>query len=59
MVFIKWKLLLAKERGKTMTVEFEDFKKRRVEGAIIAFIRGKKDTNWVMGIIKSKWGVIR
>ena len=40
-----------------MSVDFEDFKKRRVEGAIVAFIRGKKDTNWVLGIIKGNWGV--
>lgn len=40
-----------------MTIDFEDFKKRRVEGAIVAFIRGKKNMNWVMGIFKGKWGV--
>lgn len=40
-----------------MTTEIEDYKKKRVRGAIVAFIRGKKDMNWVMGIIKGKWGV--
>jgi len=40
-----------------MGLEFEDFKRNRVEGAIVAFIRGKKNMNWVMGIIKGKWGV--
>ena len=40
-----------------MPIKFEDFKKNRVRGAIVAFIRGKKDMNWVIGIIKGKWGV--
>jgi len=40
-----------------MTVDFEVFKMKRVEGAIVAFIRGKKNMNWVMGIMKGKWGV--
>lgn len=40
-----------------MPIEFEDFKRKRVRGAVVAFIRGKKDTNWIMGIIKGKWGV--
>ena len=40
-----------------MTIEFEDYKKKRVRGSIVAFIRGKKNMNWVMGIIKGKWGI--
>lgn len=40
-----------------MTRNFEVFKVKRVEGAIVAFIREKKNMNWVMGIIKGKWGV--
>ena len=40
-----------------MATEFEDFKKRRLEGVIVGFIRGKKNMNWVLGIIKGKWGV--
>lgn len=40
-----------------MSINFEDFKRKRVEGAIIAFIRGKKNLNWVIGIIKGSWGV--
>jgi len=40
-----------------MGLKFEDFKRNRVERAIVAFIRGKKNENWVMGIIKGKWGV--
>jgi len=40
-----------------MSIDFEDFKKRRVEGAIVAFVRGTKNMNWVMGVIKGKWGV--
>jgi hypothetical protein len=40
-----------------MGLEFEDFKRKRVEGAIVAFIRGKKNANWVMGIIRGRWGV--
>ena len=42
---------------KDMTVDSEIFKKRRVEGAIVAFIRGKKNMRWVIGTIKGKWGV--
>jgi len=40
-----------------MGLEFKDFKRNRVEGAIVAFIRGKKNANWVMGIIKGRWGI--
>jgi len=40
-----------------LSVDFEDFKKRRVEGAIVAFVRGTKNMNWVMGVIRGKWGV--
>jgi DNA-directed RNA polymerase specialized sigma subunit len=54
-IIIQFKI---KEKRK-MGLEFEDFKRRRVEGAILAFIRGKKNLNWVMGIIKGKWGIKR
>ena len=40
-----------------MTIDFEHFKRKRVEGAVVAFIRGKKNMNWVMGIIKGRWGI--
>lgn len=40
-----------------MTMNSEFYKKKRVERSIVAFIRGKKNVNWVMGTIKGKWGV--
>jgi len=40
-----------------LSVDFEEWKRRRVEGAIVAFTRGKRNTNWVMGIIKGSWGI--
>lgn len=50
-------MILEVNWGGNMPLKFEDFKKKRVRGAIVAFIRGKKDVNWIMGIIKGKWGV--
>jgi hypothetical protein len=48
---------MKKWSGRALSIDFEEWKKRRVEGAILAFTRGEKNINWVMGIIKGSWGV--
>jgi len=41
----------------SMGINFEDFERRRVKGAIYSFSRGKADLKWVLGVIKGSWGI--
>jgi len=40
-----------------MKTELDRIKFNRVRNSIIAFIQGKQDIDWIMGVIKGRYGV--
>lgn len=49
--------MITMKKEESMPTRFDDHKKNRVRGSIVAFINGKMNMDWIMGTIKGKWGV--